>query len=256
MEQVINDIRKRAFSLNSGEEYYLLAQCYEDINQFGDPNPYFDDFRRMYFYLKSGLLGYADAYTNLASIIENSDTIKNNRERAKAYFKLAYELGSEEGKYNYFLTLKQEEYPTCLKLRITFYGDKLDCDYLSKLTGLVPNTVIYESNKINLYKGTRYGNTQWQYEFDFMATLKLEPLVELFKEYFGRKIKVLDNYIYDNGLTTRLDIIADINYHNIPSYYMDAEFLSLITQLNGSIYYYQEYFDGFEEEFKEWSVIN
>ncbi|WP_313138702.1 hypothetical protein [Myroides sp.] len=251
MEKVISDCRKRAIGLNFGEEYYYLAQCYEDINQFGDPNPYFDNFRRMYFYLKSGLLGCADAYTNLASIIENSDTIKNNRERAKAYFKLAYELGSEDGKHNYFLILKQEEYPTCLKLRVTFYGDKIDCDYLSKVIGLVPNTAIYESSRISLYKGSRYGNAQWQYEFDFIATLKLEPLVVLFKEYFGRKIKVLGNYIYDNDLTTRIDILADINYHSIPSYYMDTEFLSLISKLNGSIYYYQEYFDGFEEVFKE-----
>lgn len=254
IKQEINDIRKRAFNLNSAEEYYSLAQCYEDINHFGDPNPYFNNFRRMYLYLKSGVLGYAEAYNNLASIIENHDAIKNNRERAKAYFKLAYELGSEEGKYNYFLTLKQEEYPTCLKLRVTFYGDKIDCDYLSQVIGLVPNTTIYESNKINLYKGARYGNTQWQYEFDFIATLKLEPLVELFKKYFGKKSKVLHKYIYDNELMTRLDVLADINYGSIPSYYMDIEFLSQIVQLNGSIYYYQEYFGGFEKEFSEWEV--
>ncbi len=58
MEKVIIDRRKRAIDLNSGEEYYYLAQCYEDINQFGDPNPYFDNFRRILFYLKAGRISH------------------------------------------------------------------------------------------------------------------------------------------------------------------------------------------------------
>jgi|694.fasta_scaffold02656_8 TPR repeat protein len=107
-----NDIIKRKFEkAKSAEDFYDLAQCYEHVNQFGNPNPYFNNFKRMYWYLKSGNLGFPEAYNNLAFIIEHEleIKIKNRKKRYLEYYKKSYEMGSKLGKENYFLSLKQIE---------------------------------------------------------------------------------------------------------------------------------------------------
>lgn len=91
----------------SPELLYDLAQCYENVNQFGNPNPYFDNFKRLYWYLKSGNNGYAEAFNNLGYIIEHEIDVKNKEYRYLEYYRKAAELGSELGKENYLLTLKQ-----------------------------------------------------------------------------------------------------------------------------------------------------
>lgn len=100
-------IREKLFKSKKGEDLYDLAQCYELINQFGNPNPYYNNFRRLYWYLKSGSLGYPEAYNNLGFIIEHELNIKNKKERALKYYKKAYKLGSKLGEENYLLTIKQ-----------------------------------------------------------------------------------------------------------------------------------------------------
>ncbi len=105
--QTIKETRCKLKDSVKGEDLFNLAQCYEPINQFGNPNPYFNNFRRMYWYLKAGKLGYADAYNNLAFIIEHELYIKNKEKRFIEYYKKASELGSKLGKENYNLSIKQ-----------------------------------------------------------------------------------------------------------------------------------------------------
>ena len=103
----IEIIRNKFKDLNNPEELYDVAQCYEPINQFGNPNPYFNNFKRIYWYLKAGIKGYADAFNNLGFIIEHEIDIKDKEQRAIEYYRKAYELGSELGKENYFLSIKE-----------------------------------------------------------------------------------------------------------------------------------------------------
>ncbi|MGV0828209.1 hypothetical protein ACTS9D_00390 [Empedobacter brevis] len=102
----IDIIRNKLENSINPEDLYDLAQCYEPINQFGNPNPYFNNFKRMYWYLKAGVMGYADAYNNLGFIIEHELNIKDKELRAIEYYKKAYQLGSELGKENYLLSMK------------------------------------------------------------------------------------------------------------------------------------------------------
>lgn len=88
------------------EDLYDLAQCYDIVNQFGNPNPYFNNFRRIYWYLKAGMNGHAEAYNNLAYIIEHELNVKNGEKRALAYYKKSSDMGSVLGKENYLLSLK------------------------------------------------------------------------------------------------------------------------------------------------------
>ena len=93
-------IRNKALDSNDPESLYDLAQAYDIINQFGNPNPFYNNFRRLYWYLKAGEYGYAEAYNNLAYIIEHELLVKQRLKRALFYYTKAAELGSELGESN------------------------------------------------------------------------------------------------------------------------------------------------------------
>lgn len=88
----------------TAEDYYDIAQCYDRINHYGNPNPFFNNYRRLYYYLKSGLMGYGEGFNNLGFIVEHELDVKNGRKRAKEYYHLAAILGSELGIENYELS--------------------------------------------------------------------------------------------------------------------------------------------------------
>lgn len=250
MIKEILDSRTKAFSSNSGEAYYALAQCYEDINQFGDPNPYFDNFRRIFFYLKAGHLGYADAYNNLANLIEvDMRNIKNYRQRAKTYYKLASDMGSEFGRENYALFLKQEEFPNSLKLVVTLVGEKLDHQTVTTMLKVNPTAFWSKGDDIRKFKYS-YGNenTSWQYEFSSIETMEFNPIVDLVKTFLGSKTDTLIDYIAQNSLVTYLDVLVDLNYGNMPMLNVNNEFIKIVERLNGTINFRLLYFDGFVDE--------
>lgn len=242
--------REKAFGANTGEAYYDLAIYYDEAND-KEPNKY--SFRSLYFYFKAWQLGYADGYNGIGALISSHDGIKNNIVRAKDYYKQAIEKGSHCAKYNYFLTLKQEEYPTCLKLVVTVMGDKLDSVHFSELVGISPTNSWLKGDDTTQYLySLGRKKTCWQYELDNLITRDLAPLVDLFKESFGTKVDIISKYIQENDLMMELDVIADINYGVIPSYYMDKEFMSLLVQMNADINFEQEYFEGFVDDYADW----
>lgn len=242
--------REKAFRANTGEEYYDLALYYDEAND-KEPNKY--SFRSLYFYFRAGQLGYADGYNGIGTLISSHDGVKNNITRARDYFKQAIEKGSYCAKLNYFLTLNQEEYPTCLKLVVTVTGDKLDSARFSELVGISPTNFWLKGDDTTQYPySLGRKKTCWQYEFDNLITRDLAPLVDLFKESFGTKVDIISKYIQENDLMMELDVIADINYGIIPSYYMDKEFMSLLVQMNADINFEQEYFEGFVDDYADW----
>ncbi len=86
-----------------------LAQHYEKDGFFGKKNPYFNNFKRFYWYYKSALNGYAESYNNLADIIERGDGCKLNLKKAFLFYLKAKDLGSELGKENYLIMKKDFE---------------------------------------------------------------------------------------------------------------------------------------------------
>lgn len=91
-------------SSGSAEDFYDIAQLYDSISHFGNPNPFYNNFKRLYFYLKAGNMGYSEAFNNLGFIIEHELNIKDRLNRAKQYYLKAAELGSELGKENFMLS--------------------------------------------------------------------------------------------------------------------------------------------------------
>lgn len=103
----LDEIREIALKTKNPESQYNLAQAYDKINQFGNPNPYFNNFKRLYWYMRAGNNGYGEAFNNLAFIIEHELNVKNKEKRFLEYYKKSADMGSKLGNENYILTIKQ-----------------------------------------------------------------------------------------------------------------------------------------------------
>ncbi len=101
------ELKNSLLKENTPKSMYDIAQLYDSVNQFGDPNPYLNNFKRLYWYLKSAINGYGEGYNNLAYIIEHELKVKSKIYRALEYYRKASESGSDLGKENYELTKLQ-----------------------------------------------------------------------------------------------------------------------------------------------------
>lgn len=101
-------IRKLAY-IGNFEAQYDLAQHYEDSGFWGCPNPYFNNKKRFYWYLKSANNGNGEAFNNLADLFERGDGCIKDLDKSITFYKKAMELGSSLGKKNYKKMLKDFE---------------------------------------------------------------------------------------------------------------------------------------------------
>jgi TPR repeat protein len=93
----LRQIRKLAYN-NDAHAQYDLAQHYEDIGFFGNPNPFFDNSKRFYWYQKAAVNKNAAAHNNLADLFERGDGCSKELNKALEYYKKSMELGDSLGK--------------------------------------------------------------------------------------------------------------------------------------------------------------
>lgn len=99
-KEYISQIRILAYKNNHFAQYDL-AQHYEDFSILGNPNPFYNKKKRIYWYTKSAKNGNASAYNNLADLYERGDGCEKNLELALEYYKKSMDLGDNLGKINY-----------------------------------------------------------------------------------------------------------------------------------------------------------
>ena len=99
-QQYLSALRKLAYR-NNAEAQYCLAVHYEDYGTMGDPNPYYNVSKKLYWYIKAANNNHASACNNLADIYERGDGCKKDIRKALELYKRAAELGDWCGKKNY-----------------------------------------------------------------------------------------------------------------------------------------------------------
>lgn len=92
-------LRKSAYSGNP-EGQYEYAQQFESMTFMSIDNPFFYPKKCIYWYMKSALGGYAEAYNNLADFYERGIGVKIDLNKAYDFYKKASKLGSSLGKKN------------------------------------------------------------------------------------------------------------------------------------------------------------
>lgn len=94
--------------LGNSDAQYDLGQQYEDIGYLGIPNPIYNPKKCVYWYEKACRQNHAEAYNNLARLYEKGEGCEKNIKLAYKLYKKSAELGSELGKKNYKITLKEK----------------------------------------------------------------------------------------------------------------------------------------------------
>jgi TPR repeat protein len=103
--QYLKNIKTLAHQ-GDADAQYDLAQHYEDTGYFGIPNPFFNSFRRFYWYCKAAKNNNGAACNNLGYMIELGEGCKIDFEKALEYYKKSSELGDALGQKNYLKMLK------------------------------------------------------------------------------------------------------------------------------------------------------
>ena len=86
---------------------YGLAQHYDNIGFWGVPNPYYNVYKKFYWYSKAVSNDHAAAHNSLADMYERGEGCTKDIRKALKLYKKSAELGDVYGKKNYFLFKKQ-----------------------------------------------------------------------------------------------------------------------------------------------------
>lgn len=98
-------IKRSAYSGNV-EAQYDLAQQYENISFLGMPNPKYNPKKCIFWYSRACNSGHAEACNNLAALYEMGEGCEKNLEMALSLYEKSASLGSQNGKKNYKIMLK------------------------------------------------------------------------------------------------------------------------------------------------------
>ncbi|NHA06098.1 sel1 repeat family protein [Mucilaginibacter sp. HC2] len=103
--QYFKYIKKAAYQ-GYVEALFDMGQQYEDVGFLGIPNPLFDPKKCVYWYTKACNKGHAIACNNLSNFYALGDGCQQDFDRALELLKRSAELGSELGKKNYKMKLR------------------------------------------------------------------------------------------------------------------------------------------------------
>lgn len=104
-EEYVSLLRRSAY-LGNPEAQFELGQTYEDINFWGDPTLY-NPKKLFYWYQKACEGNYGEACNSLAHMYELGVVVERDLQKALKLYEKASLLGSDTGKRNYKLMLKQ-----------------------------------------------------------------------------------------------------------------------------------------------------
>lgn len=102
----LTKLRKLAYK-NLAIAQYDLAQHYDSMGFFGDPNPFYDEKKMFYWYNKSVNNGYIFAFNNLADLYERGVGCSKNLNKALELYEAGMKRGDVLAKNN-FKILKKE----------------------------------------------------------------------------------------------------------------------------------------------------
>jgi hypothetical protein len=125
---------------------------------------------------------------------------------------------------------------TQVKLITSIFGDSLDVEALSEIIGLSPTAFWKKGDQIpNRRQGLLRKETCWEYSFEFIQTLFLDDVYNLFIELIQPNIALVEKYIRENRLETKIFIIIEIINNEEPAIYITKNLMEMLLKLNGEI---------------------
>jgi hypothetical protein len=134
---------------------------------------------------------------------------------------------------------------TQIKLLFSIFGDLFNPETLSDILKISPIAFwskgdLVPNRNIELVRK----ETCWEYSTGFIQTLNFEDVSVQFIKLINPNIHLLEKYIGENKLQTKIDIVVEIVNDEKPSLYIGKDFIELLVRINGEIdidlYYLKE----------------
>jgi hypothetical protein len=121
-----------------------------------------------------------------------------------------------------------------IKIIFSIYGDSLDPLSFNKLVDV--------DNSVYWYKGDTIKNKQilrketaWEYTVEFRDVYHLESVSDVFINKFKDKIFQIKQYIIQEKLKAKIDIIVQIANREIPSLYFNQTLIDFSSSIKSEI---------------------
>lgn len=136
-----------------------------------------------------------------------------------------------------------EKYCTQIKIIVSLYGENFNPLDFSEYVKITPTDFWNKGDEIPQRKGlVRKGDiiplrkeNAWEYSTDFIKTLYFDEVSEIIIHKFREKTPEINNYIKQNELDVKIDIVVEIADNQTPALTFNRSFLALTSQLKAEM---------------------
>jgi hypothetical protein len=125
---------------------------------------------------------------------------------------------------------------TRIKLIFAIFGDLINLEELSDMMKLSPTSCWQKGDLIpNRKNGLVRKDTCWEYSIGFIETQNFEDVSEQFIKLLKPSIHLIENYVKENNLQTKIDLVVEIVNEEKPSLVIGKNLMELVIRINGEI---------------------
>jgi|SRR5690606_9754450 len=125
---------------------------------------------------------------------------------------------------------------TKIKLVLLIFGEEIDLTSLTNVMKLTPTNYWEKGDKILGRKRELIRKEScWELDFKFVNTLYLDEVTDQVVMKLSNNLNSISNYIKENKLQTKFNIIVEINDNEKPALYLNKSFLKVVSRMNSEI---------------------
>lgn len=124
---------------------------------------------------------------------------------------------------------------TRMKLIFAVYGDSLNHQILTDVSGVSPTNTWYKGDLVNGKSTVTHKETRWEYSIGFVETLFLDEITTMFLRQFSASHDAIAQCIVSLKLESKVEIIVEVVGDTMPALSFDRELLEFIVKMNGEV---------------------
>lgn len=135
------------------------------------------------------------------------------------------------------------DYVTQIKVILSVFGDIFNPKRFSEYIGVSPTDFWVKGDEIPQRKGlVRRENSKplrkessWEYSTGFIQTLHFDSVSKIILEKFDEHTLRISNYIQEQGLEIKMDVVVEIVDNQSPSLSLSKSFISFLHKVGSEI---------------------
>jgi len=125
---------------------------------------------------------------------------------------------------------------TKIKLILLIFGEELDFTSITDIMKLTPTDFWKKGDKILGRKRELIRQEScWELNFEFVNTMFLDEVTDQIVSKLSNNLKEVEQYINDNKLQVKFNIVVETINKEKPSLYFNKSFLNIVTKMDAEI---------------------